>query len=560
MSTLAAQQLYEFYQESLERAIQAVHERSFYAHYPEPPSPKVYGESANDDGQKAFEAQLGKRFPLHQEHKESLVSGEISPYTLKPLNIAYPVSIDTKSYVLRSQKAFASWRQTSVQDRAGLLMASLDKVKARFFELAYATMHSTGQAFVMSFQASGPHACDRAIEAIALGLHEMTRFPQNEIEWVKPMGKTDLRMTKRYRQVPLGVGLCIGCSTFPVWNTVPGIYANLITGNTVIVKPHPLAIYPIAIFVQALQETFADQDMDPHIVQLACDTPNAPITNALAENEAVKLIDFTGSNAYGAYLESLPGKALFTEKAGVNSVILDSTDDLKAVANNLAFSVAMYSGQMCSCPQNIFVPKSGIRVAGEQVPYEEVVATITEAIHGIVHHPKMGAGVTGAVQSQATWQRAQDARSIGKVLLDTEAVPSPSFPEARTASPLVLEVHADHRDQYAEERFGPIVLIIPVKDTSHALEIAKELAATRGAISCSAYSTDPEVQAMIEAGMAESFTPVSFNFTGMFWVNQNAGFSDFHVTGGNPAGNATLTDPLYLLRRFVVVGSRTFHA
>ena len=559
MSTTSAPQLYHHYQEALDRAIKAVHERTFYAHYPEPPSGKIYGETANEDGEKAFQEQLGNPYGLLQDSDHSITSDEESPYTRQKLGISYPAFQDPATYVAKASATAKAWKAVNVHERAGLLMASLDKVKDRFFELAYATMHTTGQAFVMSFQASGPHANDRAIEAIALGLHEMTRFPEDQIEWVKPMGKFDLRMTKRFQNVPLGVGLCVGCSTFPVWNTVPGIYADLITGNPVIVKPHPLAIYPIAIFVQAIQEVLSENGLDPNTVQLAPDTRSAQITNELATNPAVKLIDFTGSNAYGDYLESLPGKVVFTEKAGVNSVILDSADDLKAVVGNLGFSIAMYSGQMCTCPQNIFIPKAGMKIAGEQVPYEQIVEALTASIQGLVNHPKMGAGVTGAVQSDLTWQRAQDAKTLGKVLLDTGNIDNPQYPDARMASPLVLEVSADQREVYGKELFGPIALIIPVEDTAHAVQLAKALATEKGAISCSAYSVNPDTMTMIEEEMAESFTPVSFNFTGMFWVNQNAGFSDFHVTGGNPAGNASLTDPLFVRRRFVMVGARTYH-
>ena len=35
-----------------------------------------------------------------------------------------------------------------------------------------------------------------------------------------------------------------------------------------------------------------------------------------------------------------------------------------------------------------------------------------------------------------------------------------------------------------------------------------------------------------------------------------AGFSDFHVTGLNPAGTACLTDPAFVSRRFRVVQSK----
>lgn len=558
MPTTASASLYDAYAEVLDQAVAAVHARTFFAHYPEPPSGRIYGETAQDEGRAAFAQQLGQPFALPQAHDQTLTSDEVSPYTQQPLGISYPIQSQPEAYIAQAQAAAPAWRAATPQTRAGILMASLDRLRDRFFEMAFATMHTTGQAFVMSFQASGPHANDRALEAIALGLHELGRFPRGPVEWVKPMGKFDIRMEKRFHAVPKGLGLCIGVSTFPVWNTVPGLYANLITGNPAIVKPHPRAIYPIALVVQALQAVLTEQGFDPHLVQLAADTAAAPITTTLAEHPAIKLIDFTGGNAYGDYVERLPGKTTFTEKSGVNSVILDSLPDLKQAMGNLAFSVSMYSGQMCTCPQNIFIPKGGISAGDQHLSYEETVAAFTQAVQGLVTNPKAGPGVLGAVQSEATYERPAQAKEMGgKVLLDQLTVENPEFPQARIATPLVLEVPADRPELYSREWFGPVVMIIPTDDTAHSLRLAQQLAAEKGAIGCTAYSTDPAQRDRIEARMAEAFTPVSFNFTGFFWPNQNAGFSDFHVTGGNPAGNASLTDPSFLRQRFVLVGSRT---
>jgi cation transport ATPase len=76
------------------------------------------------------------------------------------------------------------------------------------------------------------------------------------------------------------------------------------------------------------------------------------------------------------------------------------------------------------------------------------------------------------------------------------------------------------------------------------------------AITCAAYSTNKATIQNITDEMESVFTPVSLNLTGMIWVNQHAAFSDFHVTGGNPAGNASFTNPDYINRRFVWVGHR----
>jgi hypothetical protein len=66
----------------------------------------------------------------------------------------------------------------------------------------------------MPFQASGPHTADRALEAIAAGYEEQTRFPE-QTRWEKPMGKYRISLQKTWRAVPKGVALVIGCSTFP---------------------------------------------------------------------------------------------------------------------------------------------------------------------------------------------------------------------------------------------------------------------------------------------------------------------------------------------------------
>jgi acyl-CoA reductase-like NAD-dependent aldehyde dehydrogenase len=141
-------------------------------------------------------------------------------------------------------------------------------------------------------------------------------------------------------------------------------------------------------------------------------------------------------------------------------------------------------------------------------------------------------------------------------LVSPEAIANPEFPEARTTSHVVLEVDAKDFGIYENELFGPIVLIIKTKNTEQSVQLAKEMAAKHGAITCAAYTTDTNVAHHITEEMESVFVPVSFNFTGGIFVNQHAAFSDFHVTGGNPAGNASFTNPDYINRRFVWVGHR----
>jgi phenylacetic acid degradation protein paaN len=540
----------------LNKAIAALHERTFFAAFPEQPAPAIYGENADQEGQKKFKDSAGKKFDgLLQRDPEGWAGDEESPYLQEPLGIRYPF-FSPVSLVSRAKETFAQWRKVPLQLRAGILIESLERIRSRFFEIAYATMHTTGQGYMMAFQASGPHAADRALEAIAAGYEEQTRFPSKAV-WDKPMGKYNIRLNKEWRAVPKGVSLVIGCSTFPTWNSVTGIYGSLITGNTVIVKPHPGAILPIAIVVEEIQKVLKENNLDPHICQLAVDTFEKMITKELAENPDVRVIDFTGNSAFGSYLESLHGKTVFTEKTGVNSVIVDSVSDADKVAANVAFSISLYSGQMCTAPQNIFLPKDGIKGPAGMISFDDFAQKLTGQMQSLADNPKAGAFVLGAIQNRKTCERLAEAEKVkGKVWLKSRPLEHPMFKNARVFTPTVVELDATDTEIFGKELFGPIAFLIKTRDTDHSIALARDLALGHGAISCAAYTTDAAVRETIADEMSLAATPVSFNLTGGIYMNQNAAFSDFHVTGGNPSGNASFTNPEYVSKRFTWVGHR----
>jgi phenylacetic acid degradation protein paaN len=313
----------------------------------------------------------------------------------------------------------------------------------------------------------------------------------------------------------------------------------------------------VAIFVAEIRKVLEEAGMDPDICQLAVDTFEHPCTVALAEHPDIKLIDFTGNSEFGNYLESLPSKTVFTEKTGVNSVIIDSVTDIDKVAQNLAFSVALYSGQMCTAPQNIYIPESGIKMGNETISLAQFAGKLTDTINSLMDNPKAGPFVLGAIQNEKTCDRIKDAEKLpGKVWLSSRSIDNPMFKNARTATPVVLQMNPDQKEVYGRELFGPIVILIGTSGIDQSIALAQEQARINGAISCGAYTTDEQVKEKIADQMALAATPVSFNLTGGIYLNQHAGFSDFHVTGGNPAGNASFTNPEFVVKRFVLVGIR----
>ena len=346
------------HRETLELALAAIRKRDYFSAYPESPSPRVYGETAAGEGQAAFEALLGTTFPLETPGADGTVADERSPFGID-LRVAYPrvtaAGLDT--LLAAARRGMPAWRDAGAETRVAVCQEVLARLHARVFELAHAVQHTSGQAFVMAFQAGGAHALDRALEALAYAYDEMTRHPASAL-WEKPGRGEPVRMDKTFTVVPRGVALVVGCHTFPTWNSWPGLFASLVCGNAVVVKPHPGAVLPLAITVQVAREVLAEAGFDPDLVTLAAESEGDRLAADLAVRPEVRLVDFTGSNAFGEWLEQHATQAVvFTEKAGVNSVVVDSTDDFAGMCGNLAFSLALYTGQMCTAPQNIYVPE-----------------------------------------------------------------------------------------------------------------------------------------------------------------------------------------------------------
>lgn len=550
-----SQKFFERHQPQLEQALAAAALRGYWSPFAESPSPRNYGETANDDGRAAFEALRGKPFPLNLHDADGTVGGEKSPYGFD-LGITYP-HVPAAKLVAASKRALQDWRRAGPQAWVGVSLEILARLNKLSFEMAYAVQHTTGQGFMMAFQAGGPHAQDRGFEAVAYAWQEMSRIPGVAI-WEKPQGKNDpIRMEKHFTVVPRGVALVIGCSTFPTWNGYPGLFASLATGNTVIVKPHPGAILPLALTVKVAREVLHEAGFDPDVVLLAAHTAEEDTARQLALDPGVKIIDFTGSTANGDWLENNARQALvYTEKAGVNQVIIDSAADLKGVARNLAFSLALYSGQMCTAPQNIYVPRDGIQTPEGRVSFDEVAAALGAAVDKLGADAAKAVELTGAIQNEGIVERIEKARALGlPVVADSKALTHPQFENARVRTPLLLRAEAGN-PAISQEWFGPIAFVVATDSTAHSIQIARDSVIEHGALSLSAYTTSNEVAEQVQDAAEESGVSLSLNLTGAVFVNQTAAFSDFHGTGANPAANAALSDSAYVSNRFRVVQTR----
>jgi len=543
---------------TLESALNAIATRGYWSPFPEMPSPKLYGETAPDEGKRAFDAYLGKQFELGQPGQTGWHGGETSPYGVE-LGVSYPVC-DPDALIAAGLEAMKGWQAVGADGRTGICLEILERLNKQSFEIAHAVMMTTGQGWMMAFQAGGPHAQDRGLEAVTYAWREQSFVPA-ETTWEKPQGKNPaLVMKKHFQIVGRGVGLVIGCGTFPTWNTYPGLFAALATGNAVIVKAHSNAILPAAITVRTIRTVLAENGIDPNLVSL-CVATQRSVTQALATHPAVQSVDFTGSNVFGQWLiDNCRQAQVYAELAGVNNIVIDSTDSYKAMLGNLAFTLSLYSGQMCTTSQAIFVPAGGIDTEDGHKSYDEVCADLARAVERFLSKPEVAHAVLGAIQSADTAERIDIANSgaLGKVVLASQKLDNPEFPGAKVRTPVLLACDAADEKAYMEERFGPISFIVKVADTAAGIALSERVVRTHGALTVGLYSTRQDViDAMTEATWRGKVA-LSINLTGGVFVNQSAAFSDYHGTGGNPSANASYSDSAFVANRFRVV-QRRYH-
>ncbi|XVV36138.1 phenylacetic acid degradation protein PaaN [Streptomyces sp. CA-100214] len=556
---LTAHQLIAQHRPTLDLALETIRTRAYWSPHPE--HPKAYGENGSLDmagGKAAFDALLGTRLDLGQPGTDDWVGGEVSPYGVE-LGVQYPhADLDVLLPAMRAgQKA---WRDAGAELRAMVCLEILRRIGARTMEFAQAVMHTSGQAFMMAFQAGGPHAQDRGMEAVAYAYVEQARTPDTA-EWTKPQGKRDpLALTKGFTPVPRGIGLVIGCNTFPTWNGYPGLFASLATGNAVLVKPHPRAVLPLALTVQVARDVLAEAGFDPNLVALAAERPDEGIAKTLATRPEIRIIDYTGSTAFGDWLEANAGQAqVFTEKAGVNTVIVESTDDYKGMLANLAFSLSLYSGQMCTTPQNLLIPRDGIRTDQGPKSYDEVTADLARAVDGLLGDDARANALLGAIVNPDVKARLEAAAGLGEVALASREITNPEFPDAVVRTPVIVKLDgAKPGDEavYTSECFGPVSFAVAVDSAADAVELLRHSVREKGAMTVGAYTTDPQFEEAVTEVCLDEAAQLSLNLTGGVYVNQTAAFSDFHGSGGNPAANAALCDGAFVANRFRVVEVR----
>jgi RHH-type proline utilization regulon transcriptional repressor/proline dehydrogenase/delta 1-pyrroline-5-carboxylate dehydrogenase len=260
-------------------------------------------------------------------------------------------------------RGFRDWGTRSAQERAGVLVAAAQALRARRAELAALAVRECAKPW----READADVCE------AIDFLEYYARGAIELDHGRPLMQVPgERNSMRY--APRGVAAVISPWNFPLAIPAGMTAAALAAGNAVVLKPAEQSPGCSLALVEALHGAGVPADA------LALLPGFGEAGAALVRHPGVHVIAFTGSSAVGldivrAAAETPEGqphlKQVVAEMGGKNCVIVDSDADLDEAVPAIVGSAFAYAGQKCS---------AAARVLAHEAVYEPLVERLAGAV------------------------------------------------------------------------------------------------------------------------------------------------------------------------------------
>jgi 1-pyrroline-5-carboxylate dehydrogenase len=429
--------------------------------------------------------------------------------------------------------AFADWKNTSAEQRAGFIFRVAAILRQRKFEFNAWLVLEVGK----NWDEAEADTCE-AIDFCELYARTALYLAQAE-PLVQLPGERDL-----LRYIALGVGAVISPWNFPLAIMCGMTVASVVCGNTVVLKPSSDSPTIAAKFFEVLEEA----GVPPGVVNF-CPGSGATFGHRVVQHPKTRFIAFTGSRDVGLDIHQRaakpqPGqiwiKRTILEMGGKDSIVVDADADVDSAVEGIAVSAFGFQGQKCSaCSRAIvdakiydeFVDKLRTRVARNHVgdPAENVYMgpVINEgALRSILNYIEIG-------------------KREGRLITGGNRLPG----EGYFLEPAVIADIAPTARLAQEEVFGPLLAVIKSRDFEDGLAIANN---TEYGLTGAVYTSSPERIAWAERDFHVGNLYINRKCTGAI-VGAHP-FGGFNMSGtDSKAGGA---DYLYLFTQAKSIGRK----
>lgn len=300
-------------------------------------------------------------------------------------------------------------------------------------------------------------------------------------------------------RVPLGPVAMFAASNFPFAFSVLGgdTASALAAGCPVIVKGHPAHPELSRQTIALAQRVLAEQDLPAGLIGFV-EGASAETGVRLVQAEAIAAVAFTGSFRGGTALAKIAAERprpipFYGELGSVNPVIA-LPPALQArgaeLAQTLAGSICMGSGQFCTSP--------GVIVVTKDASGDAFVVELARQLAGLAPHAMLTAGIRNAFDAGVSrWHGAAGLRPLVADIADAGSTPRPYLAEVDAADFIAnATLH--------EEVFGSAALVVRVDTPAQAADV---LRAIGGSLTVTLWGVEqPDVQTL---GLVRAATQVA---------------------------------------------------
>jgi 2,5-dioxopentanoate dehydrogenase len=355
-----------------------------------------------------------------------------------------------------ASRAFDTFRETDVEQRARLLEAIAAHIAGLGDELIVRAMAETG---LPRARLEGERA--RTIGQLRLfaGVARDGRWLTLRIDTAQPE-RTPRRPDLRLRKIPLGPVAIFGASNFPLAFSVAGgdTASALAAGCPIVVRGHPAHPGVGELVARAIAKAVLDGGLPPGVFSFVTG-PSHEIGKALAANPHIKAVAFTGSRAGGLALAAVAAARpepipVLAEMSSVNPVFLLQgalEQDAEGIANGFVASLTQGAGQFCTNPGLIFGAAS--------TALDRFIAAAADALSGCNAQTMLTPGIHRAYEDGvARLARARGVETRGQGL-------GGDGPNQARGALLVTDAETFRANpQLHQEVFGPAAIVVRVED------------------------------------------------------------------------------------------------
>lgn len=399
---------------------------------------------------------------------------------------------DVEKAVAAAQKAFPSWSDLPVNERAAYLIAIADGIKARREEFARAESIDNGKPLSLALRVDIPRAEDN-----------FRFFARAITQWGSEAYDMGSRGFNYVLRRPVGVVGLISPWNLPLylftWKIAPAIAA----GNTAVAKPSEVT--PMTGYL--LGEVLEEVGLPAGVLNIIHGT-GPDVGEPIVTHSEVKAISFTGSTKVGKRIAEVTAgdfKKLSLEMGGKNANIIFADADYDKALEGAVKAGFTNQGQICLCGSRILVQES---------IYDQFITDLSTKVKSLKIGDPLEVGTdVGAIVSKVQWEKDQAYLALaqeegGTIITGGNAPPAPNerCTNGWFLEPTIITGLGPQCRVNQEEIFGPVVTIQPFTDETDALSKAN---ATPYGLSATLWTNDLKRAHRVAGNL----------HTGIVWIN-----------------------------------------